>query len=72
MSKSFSLDVQDLLKLAKNAGLVGLAAGLTYFGANLADVDMGVGLVAFVPVLSTLLDSAITFVKDNTDKKEDE
>ena len=70
MSKSFSLDTQDLLKLLKNAGLVGLAAGLTYFGANLADVDMGVGLVAFVPVLSTVIDSVITFLKDNTDKED--
>lgn len=70
MSKSFSLDTQDLVKLFKNASLVGLAAGLTYFGANLADVDMGVGLVAFVPVLSTVIDSAITFLKDNTDKED--
>jgi len=70
MSKSFSLDTQDLLKLVKNAGLVGLAAGLTYFGANLADVDMGVGLLAFVPILSTAIDSAITYLKDNTDKED--
>ena len=65
-SKSFSLNTDDIVKLAKNAALVGMAALLTYVGENLTKVDLGAAGVMLVPVVSVVIDSLVKWVKDNT------
>ena len=46
--------------------LVGISAALTYVASNLADLDIGTLGPILVPIISTVLDAAITWIKDNT------
>ena len=66
MSPKFKIDMADVKNVGKNALLVGVSATLTYIGANLASVDMGMYGALIVPIVSTGLDSAIKWIKDNT------
>lgn len=66
MSPKFKIDMADVKNVGKNALLVGVSAALTYIGANLASVDMGMYGALIVPIVSTGLDSAIKWIKDNT------
>lgn len=71
-SKAFSLNKNDILVLAKNAGLVALAAGLTFVGENLSNADLGVYGPLVVPVVAVMLDTAIKWAKNNvTEVKND-
>jgi hypothetical protein len=64
-SKAFTLNLGDFRKLGLNGLLVGLAAGLTYVGGGLADVDLGpMGLVV-VPIVSILLNAAVAWANNN-------
>lgn len=65
-SKAFSLNTGDLVKVGKNALLVGLAAVLTYVGENVSKVDLGAAGVMLVPVVAVVIDSLVKWVKDNT------
>jgi hypothetical protein len=65
-SKSFSMDMNDVLSIGKNAMLVGLAAVLTYVGENLTKIDLGSMSALVVPVVVVVLNSAIKWAKDNT------
>lgn len=65
-SKPFSLNSGDLVKVGKNALLVGLAAVLTYVGENITKVDLGTAGVMLVPVVAVVIDSLVKWVKDNT------
>jgi hypothetical protein len=69
-SKSFTLNTGDVVNLAKNAALVGLAAVLTYVGENIADVDLGSAGVMLVPVISVGIDTLVKWIKNNTKKAE--
>jgi hypothetical protein len=63
MSNRYSLNVNDLVSLAKNAVLVGTAAVLTYVVENLNTIDWGTTGVLLVPVVTVLLDTVIKWVK---------
>lgn len=65
-SKAFSLNSADFIALIKNAALVGSAAGLTYFGENLAGLNLGVSSALVVPIASLVIDAAVKWMKDNT------
>lgn len=65
-SKAFSLNVNDLVSLGKNALLVGGAAGLTYVINNMAHLDLGAAGTLVVPIVVVALDSVIKWMKDNT------
>ena len=65
-SNKFSLDAGDVGKLTRNAVLVGVSAALTYAASQLGNLDLGALGPLLVPVISTVLDSAITWIKDNT------
>lgn len=67
-SKSFSLDVNDLVGVGKNALLVGLAAVLTYVGENITKVDLGSASALVVPVVVVLVNTLVSWVKDHTKK----
>lgn len=64
-SKSFSLNVVDIVNLGKNALLVGVAAALTYVGENVASVDLGAAGVLLVPVVAVAIDTVVKWIKNN-------
>jgi uncharacterized membrane protein YjjB (DUF3815 family) len=65
-SSKFSLNSQDMIKLAKNAGLVAAASALSYIGQNLSHADLGPATAFIVPVVAFALDGMMKWVKDNT------
>jgi len=67
-SPKFSLNTADVISLAKNALLVGLAATLTYVGENISNVDLGTTGIMIVPVVSVGIDTLVKWLKNN--KKE--
>lgn len=64
-SNKFSLDMDDVKALLKNALLVGAAAALAYMGENVSDVDMGTTGVLLVPVITVGIDTLVSWLKDN-------
>jgi len=64
-SKAFSINVNDFKKIGWNGLLVGLAAVLTYFGVNIADLDLGSTGVIIVPIATILLNAAVSWAKNN-------
>lgn len=67
-SKSFSMDLNDVFHVGKNALLVGVAALLTYLGENITKIDLGSASALVVPVVVVLVNSAVNWIKDNTKK----
>lgn len=65
-SKAFSLNTTDLINVAKNAALVGVAAILTYVGENIGKIDLGNMSALVVPVVVVVLNTLIKWAKDNT------
>ena len=53
-SKKYSLNGEDLKKLGLNTVFVSLAAGLTYLGTEVANVDWG-SMTALVLTFATIL-----------------
>ena len=68
-SKKFTLNVADLVKIGKNALLVGGAAALTYVASNLDQIDLGTLGTLFVPIVAVGLDTAIKWLKDNKNEE---
>jgi hypothetical protein len=66
MSDKYSLNVDDMKKLGKNALFVGVAAALAYLGQNAANLDLGSATVVLVPVITTVINAVMTWAKDNT------
>jgi len=64
-SKSFTLNMTDLASISKNALLVAVAAGLTYVGENLVDLDLGATGVMLVPVVSVVINTVVKWAKNN-------
>lgn len=65
-SKSFQLNKADVLKLVKNTVLVGLAAGLTFLGENLASVNLGPSSALIVPVVALAINTFVRWITDYT------
>jgi|688.fasta_scaffold47360_3 hypothetical protein len=68
-SKAYSMDLNDVINVGKNALLVGVAALLTYVGENIANIDLGSASALVVPVVVVLVNSAVNWIKDHTNKK---
>ncbi len=64
-SPSFSLNVADVVEITKNTALVALAAGLTYFGENMADLDLGNVGVMLVPIAAVVINTVVKWAKNN-------
>ena len=60
-SPAFSLNVNDVLEITKNTALVALAAGLTYFGENMADLDLGNIGVMLVPIAAVVINTCLLY-----------
>lgn len=67
-SKSYALDVNDLVSIGKNALLVGLAAVLTYVGENISKIDLGSMSALVVPVVAVVVNTVVNWIKNNTKK----
>lgn len=65
-SKGFSMDINDIVHVGKNALLVGVAAILTYIGENIANVDLGPASALIVPVVVVVVNAVVNWIKDNT------
>lgn len=65
-SGPFALNTTDLVSVAKNAVLVGLAAVLTYVGENLTKIDLGNMSALIVPVVAVVINTIVKWAKDNT------
>lgn len=65
-SAKFSLDVNDVVHVGKNALLVGLAAVLTYVGENVTKIDLGSYSALVVPIVVVLVNTVVNWAKDNT------
>ena len=63
MSPRYSLNVNDIVNLTKNAVLVGTGAVLTYVIENINTVDWGNTGVLLVPVVTLLLDAMVKWLK---------
>jgi ABC-type uncharacterized transport system permease subunit len=64
-SPAFSLNVADVVEISKNTALVALAAGLTYFGENMADLDLGNIGVMLVPIAAVVINTVVKWAKNN-------
>jgi hypothetical protein len=64
-SPAFKLNVGDALTIGKNALLVAVAAGLTYLGENLIDLDLGTTGVMIVPVVTVVINTFVKWAKNN-------
>jgi len=64
-SKSFSLNKNDVIVLVKNAGLMALAAGLTFLGENVSQIDLGIYGPVVVPLVAVASDTAVKWAKNN-------
>ena len=67
-SEKFKLDLTDVWALAKTSLFVGAAAALTFFGENLANLDLGSTGVLFVPVVAVGIDAIVKWLKNNKGK----
>lgn len=72
MSPRYTLNVDDVVSLGKNALLVGTAAILTYVVENINTVDWGQVGVLLVPVVTVGLDTLIKWLKGPKVKVEEE
>jgi hypothetical protein len=68
-SKSFSMDLNDLVNVGKNALLVGVAAVLTYVGENMANVDLGAASALIVPIVLIMVNTIVNWIEDHTKSK---
>tara|TARA_B100000519_G_scaffold198068_1_gene206891 strand:+ start:758 stop:970 length:213 start_codon:yes stop_codon:yes gene_type:complete len=68
-SKKYSLNGEDLKKLGLNTVFVSLAAGLTYLGTEVANVDWGSLTALVVPIATLLLGTATQWAKDSQGKE---
>jgi len=64
-SAKFTLNMDDVKHLVKNAILVGGAAALAYMGENISDVDMGTTGVLLVPVITVGIDTMVSWLRDS-------
>jgi hypothetical protein len=67
-SKKYTLNGEDLKKLGLNTLFVSIAAGLTYLGAEVGNIDWGTSTALIVPIATLVLGAATQWAKDN--KKE--
>ena len=68
-SKSFKLNVDDLLVILKNGSMVGIAALLTFVAQNIVHLDFGPSTAAIIPIVTVILTGLTRFFTDYSKKK---
>lgn len=67
-SPQFSIDDNDIVKLLRDAGIIGLGAAVAYLMANISNLNLGDGTYILIPALSVLLNLIYKWIKDNSPK----
>lgn len=65
-SKKWALNWADGKKLGLNTLFVSLAAGLTYLGTQVADVDWGSMTTLAVPIATLIIGSVTQWARDSS------
>lgn len=65
-STKWKLDLADGKKLGLNTLFVALAAGLTYLGTQVANVEWGSATALIVPIATLVIGAATQWAKDNS------
>lgn len=68
-SKKWSLNWADGKKLGLNTLFVSLAAGFTYLGTQVSNVDWGSATALVVPIATLLIGSVTQWAKDNSENE---
>ena len=71
-SKKWSLNWADGKKLGLNTLFVSVAAGLTYLGTQVTNVEWGSMAALVVPIVTLLIGSATQWAKGNSDSSSSE
>lgn len=69
-SKSFSLNLTDVMSLFKNALLVAVAAFLTALANGVGNLDLGQYTALIIPMVTVALDTLLKWIRNNTDAVE--
>ena len=69
VSKKWSLNWADGKKLGLNTLFVSIAAGLTYLGTQVGNVDWGSATALVVPIATLLIGSVTQWAKDNSENE---
>lgn len=59
VSKSFSINMEDVIVVLKNAAMVGAAAAITAIVENVGKIEMGENLVIVIPMVTMALNAAV-------------
>jgi hypothetical protein len=68
-SKFFSLNVNDVIEIVKQALIVGLAAVLTFIAQHIGNIEMGESTLIVIPVVTAALNTIIRWLNDYTKPK---
>jgi len=68
-SKKWTLNLADGKKLGLNTLFVAVAAGLTYLGTQVANVDWGSMTALVVPIATLVIGAATQWAKDSSEKE---
>jgi hypothetical protein len=68
-SKKWSLNWTDGKKLGLNTLFVSVAAGLTYLGSQVANMDWGSMTALAVPIATLLIGAATQWAKDGSSEE---
>jgi hypothetical protein len=65
VSKAYSFDYTDILKVARDAVIVGTAAALTVAIENVGRMNFGTVTPILLPIISIALNAAMRYIKPN-------
>jgi hypothetical protein len=68
-SKKWTLNWADGKKLGLNTLFVAIAAGLTYLGSQVANMDWGSATALIVPIATLVIGAATQWAKDSSEKE---
>ena len=71
-SGKFSLNMDDVSRVAKGAVLVGVAAALTFFVDSIGEIEMGENLLIVVPMVTMGIHAVIRWVNDYTNPDDED
>jgi hypothetical protein len=72
VSKSFSINVQDLLSVGKHALIVAASAGLTAVVDSLGHIQMGESMLIVIPLVSMSLKALLKYLETSVYAKKPE
>ncbi len=68
-SKAYSLDFTDVKKVGRHLLIVSVAAALSALIDNVGSLNFGIYTTILIPIISTVLNTAMRYVKSNDEDK---